>query len=234
MKYILVHGLGLSSSIWSYLVPKLVGEVIAVDLPGHGKSRSRDYDWHGIWSTVSQSIDPKEWADTTLVLHSFTASLLPEIVAAKVFPEKIILIEGILHSDDAKWSNNLVSMDCHQFRNWLERFRVVSKMVLKSQLVLKHSIKDIHQWSNAFNIVKAEALHSMAIKLQKRLNTDAISHAISSLYIPTLYIRGESSRLSLIGQGFLKKNNIKVTKISKSAHFPMIDNPHRLANLIMG
>ena len=77
MKYVLVHGLDLSSNILSHLVPKLSGDVITVDLPGHGKSCSREYGWHGIWSTVSKSIDPKKWQDTTLVLHSFTASLLP-------------------------------------------------------------------------------------------------------------------------------------------------------------
>lgn len=33
---VLLHGWGLSSQIWSSLLPRLAGEVIALDLPGHG------------------------------------------------------------------------------------------------------------------------------------------------------------------------------------------------------
>lgn len=232
MRFVLVHGLGLSSNIWSQMIPLLDGEVITIDLPGHGNSDSKEYSWTGLWTTIMHSMRHRDWLDTTLVLHSFTASLLPEILSSGVHPKKVVLLEGILHSDDAILANNLTSMDEDLFNQWLIRFRSVSRMALKSQLISKHSSNKIHEWSSSFNVVQGMALHEMAINLKKRLETDAITNAITSSSIPLVYIRGEFSRLSLTGQSFLQKNNVKIREISQSAHFPMIDNPSQLSKLI--
>jgi len=233
MNFVLVHGLGLSSNIWSRLIPLLDGEVIALDMPGHGISSSTEYSWKGFWTTIMDPMKFRTWSDTTLVLHSFTASLLPEILSSGVRPRKIVLLEGILHSDDALMSNNLILMDEDQFSRWLDRFRSVSKMALKSQLVSRHTKSDIGEWSDAFNVVQGDAFYFMAINLQKRLGTNEIFDAIRSLSIPLLYIRGENSRLSFAGRAFLQQNNVKIIEISNSAHFPMIDNPKELSHLIM-
>ena len=93
MSFLLVHGLGLSSNIWSSIIPLLDEEVITVDLPGHGESAATDFSWSGLWETIANALAGREWSETTLVLHSFSACLLPEIISSGVRPEKIILID---------------------------------------------------------------------------------------------------------------------------------------------
>ena len=75
-RYLLVHGLGLSADIWSHLSPLLDGEVIARDLPGHGASRSQAYDWVDLWGEITSPVRSDQWAETVLLLHSFTAALI--------------------------------------------------------------------------------------------------------------------------------------------------------------
>ncbi len=236
MKYVLVHGLGLSFTIWSRLIPLLegCGEVIAVDLPGHGMSTSTQYSWDGIWVAVSGVVDDEEWLETTLVLHSFTASLLLEIIAAKVMPLKIILVEGIMHSADIYWSNDLATYNDVQFEDWLTRFRNVTEMSLKSQLVLRHSKSNIQKWSESFKIVKGDALRTMAINLKERLNSGDIPDAFNLINTPIFYIRGKRSRLReqrcRLIENYL---NVDCYELLNSGHFPMIDEPDELAALIV-
>ena len=232
MTFLLVHGLGLSSNIWSRLIPFLDGEVLAVDLPGHGESDSTDFSWHGLWKTLANAVCLKEWAEITLVMHSFSACLLPEIISAGVRPAKIILIEGILHPADALWTNELTFLDDAQFDGWLIRFRSVSEMALRSQLFSRNNRHDIQLWSDAFKRVNGEALRVMAFNLRNRLGTDDIPIAIESLNGFIVYLRGGRSRLSLVGRTFLESNSIVVSEIQDSGHFPMIDNSHAVIEFL--
>lgn len=232
MSFLLVHGLGLSSNIWSRLIPLLDGEVIAVDLPGHGESDGADFSWNGLWMTIVDAVRSREWSETTLVMHSFSACLLPEIISAGARPAKIILVEGILHPADAIWSNELTFLDDTQFDSWLIRFRSVSEMALRSQLISRHNRKDIQLWSDAFKKVNGEALRVMATNLRNRLGSYDILNTTESLRSPILYLRGGRSRLSLSGRTFLESNSIFVREIPDSGHFPMIDNPLALSDYL--
>lgn len=232
MTFLLVHGLGLSTNIWSRLIPFLDGEVIAVDLPGHGDSDSTDFSWNGLWMTIVDAVRSREWSETTLVMHSFSACLLPEIISAGVRPAKIILVEGILHPADALWSNELTFLDDTQFDSWLIRFRSVSEMALRSQLISRHNRKDIQLWSDAFKKVNGEALRVMATNLRNRLGSYDILNTTESLRSLILYLRGGRSRLSLSGRTFLESNSILVREIPDSGHFPMIDNPLALSDYL--
>ena len=225
----LVHGLGLSTRIWNRLTPLLGEKVSVLDLPGHGESDLTKYNWNDLWDVIFSVIEPDEWPETTLVLHSFTASLLPEIIFEKLRPAKLVLLEGILHSDDAYWSNDLALLDDVQYFHWLDRFRSVSEMALKSQLCSRQEKRDLMYWSEAFKVVKGDALRVIATNLKKRLDSVAIVHSIKSASIPIVYLRGGRSRLSVAGQSLLEHNAIRIIEISSSGHFPMIDNPVDLA-----
>lgn len=232
MQYLLVHGLGLTADIWSRLIPLLNGKPITIDLPGHGNSPSKDYDWNGLFKVISEPVKPHEWCDTVIVLHSFTAALLPEIVSSGISPAKIVVLEGIMHPDDAYWSNDLSLLDDDQYSDWLLRFRAVPEMILKSQLITRHRRVDIQMWSNSFKTVRGDALRAMATNLRKRLNSDDINVALNFSDIPLLYLRGSKSRLSKAGRMFMQANSVRVEEISESGHFPMIDNPEGLWKLI--
>lgn len=232
MTFLLVHGLGLSSNIWSRLTPLLDGEVIAVDLPGHGKSHAADFSWSGLWETITDALAGREWSETTLVLHSFSACLLPEIISAGVRPKQIISVEGILHPTDALWSNELTFFDDAQFENWLIRFKSVSEIALRAQLFSRQYKKDILLWSDAFKQVKGGALRVIATNLRKRLGSDELHEAVRLLSNSIVYLRGGRSRLSLSGRVFLESNSIVIIEIQESGHFPMIDNPQSISAVL--
>jgi len=224
--FVLIHGLGLSPTIWSRLAPLLNVEVILVELPGHGNSKSNDYSWHGIWQVINEAIGGRDWSDIRLVLHSFTACLLYEIWNAGVCPSKIIIIEGILHPDDVSWSNRITNFDDLEYSNWLTRFRSVADITLRSQLISKHDPNQIQYWSNAFKNVNGDALREMAINLKLRLSSKEILDSFSQISSPILYLRGGRSMLGLAGLELLYSNSISIFKVPNSGHFPMLDNPY--------
>ena len=232
MSFLLVHGLGLSSNIWSSIIPLLDEEVITVDLPGHGESAATDFSWSGLWETIANALAGREWSETTLVLHSFSACLLPEIISSGVRPEKIILIEGILHLTDALWSNEITFFDDAQFNSWLIRFRSVSEIALRAQLFSWQHKKDIQLWSDAFKQVNSEALRVIAKNIRNRLGSDVILNALKSLSGLIVYLRGGRSRLSLVGRAFLESNSIVIKEIAGTGHFAMIDNPIALSHFL--
>ena len=222
-RYVLVHGLGLSADIWSHLSPHLDGQVIARDLPGHGASRSQAYDWVDLWGEISSLVRRAQWAETVIVLHSFAAALIPEIVSSGVRPAHVVLLEGILTSKDAYWSTDVAVMNHEEYQVWLRRFRSVSEMALKSQLVSKPAKKDIRAWSDAFKKVQGDALKVMASNLKIRLSGDDLSAAFARSTFPLTYIKGEKSRVSL-PHNLLRLANSSHQIVEDCGHFPMIDS----------
>lgn len=230
MTYVLVHGLGLSANIWSSLIPFLEDEIVAVDLPGHGNSSSNDISWKGIWRYVMDAAGSVEWSETTIVLHSFAACLIPEICSEPIQPKKIVLIEGILQPCDALWSGSIVHLCDDDFRSWLLRFRSVSEMTLKSQLVTKQPKDKLIEWSNAFRIADGDALRSIAINLNERLNSGLIAKTLNPGQANFTYVKSSRSRLCIDESTF---QGVTFCEIENSGHFPMIDNPVGLANIVL-
>lgn len=234
MIFVLVHGLGLSKEIWSELSPLLKGDVISVDLPGHGNSKSKDYSWNGIWSVINAAVGKKDWSDVSLVLHSFAACLIPEILSANVRPAKIILLEGILHIEDLSWSSKISDLNQFEYGNWLIRFRSVAEITLRSQLILNRPSKEIRQWSYAFEAVDGDALRGMALNLKHRLNSEDMHDAITKINSPILYARGRLNKMGLASIDLLRREkSIPIIEVPNSRHFPMIDNPIACSNIFL-
>jgi len=233
MLYVLVHGLGLTAEVWSKLTPLIGSPVIANDLPGHGKSTLAKYNWVELWKAVAEPIEFHEWGSTTLILHSFAAALLPEIIEAKVMPARIILLEGVLHSPDTHWTKRVAMMDDEQYENWLISFRSVSEIILRCQLKTKHDKRDIENWSQGFNLVHKDALRMISQNLLLRLKLGEIKDALSRAHFPIIYIKGEQSKFDDDSFKILKERKIQTQQISNSGHFPMIDNPVQLSSLLI-
>jgi len=226
-----VHGLGVSSNIWDGLAPLLDGKVITKDLPGHGNSQSRRYDWDGLWLDISDSIAADEWEKTVVVLHSFSAALLPEIVKTGVRPAYVICLEGILHYQDIYWSNDIALKSEKEYEIWLKRFRSVSYMALKSQLVARPSRFDIMKWSNSFREVNEIALRTIAVNLRERLLKDELKRSFGKVGSIVKYVKGEKSKV--IVTDFLKEVGVEdYWVIPNAGHFPMIDDPFLLSRIL--
>ena len=111
MTLLLVHGLGLNSNIWNSFIPHLKETVFAVGLPGHGRSLDKELGWKQIWKTVTRGLRNEDPNDCTLVLQSFSAALIPEIVESCLKFKKIILLEGIIHANDLGWSKSMEGIE---------------------------------------------------------------------------------------------------------------------------
>ena len=233
MTYVLVHGLGLSATIWNRLIPFFDDEVIAIDLPGHGNSGSTEFSWTGILRAVKDAVGAKDWSEITLVLHSFTACLLPDLILFGISPAKIILVEGVLHPSDASWSNKITFLNDVQFENWLIGFRQVSEIALRSQLISRQNKEDLEIWSDSFKTVNGRALRVMAKNLRDRLHSSDLNRALKLINTKILYLRGGCSRLSQDGKFFLVNNSILIEEMPNCGHFPMIDNPESFVDMLV-
>lgn len=229
---VLIHGLGLTSNIWRPLTSILDKKSITHSLPGHGNCTFSDFSWNGILKNLKEKLKHNTENSFTLVLHSFAGAILPEIVSSDLKIKKIIFIESILHIDDAVWTRALSEMTLESYNNWLLKFRSVSEITLRSQLIKKHSKKNILLWSEGFRITNEVAIYTMALNLTKRLLTDEIGNSLKEASFPMLYLRGSKSRLSLTGKRFVESCGVTIKNLPESGHFPMLDNPSEIKNII--
>lgn len=229
---ILVHGLGLSRSIWDKLIPLINCEVVAIDLPGHGNSKFECYDWKSIWHDIINSVPQTDITKASVVLHSFSAGALPEILNYRKRPHSIYLLEGIVHPEDAIWTKVIAGMNVEDYKSWLTRWRSVSHMTLKSQLVRPQSSRDIEKWSSGFRVVKEDALFSMSAQLQSRVNSKELEFCLSNSQGNLTYLKGSKSKVGASGINFVRGCGCRIEELQDAGHFPMLDNPEALARLL--
>ncbi len=88
---ILIHGLASNAGFWRYNIPELSKHfrVIAVDLPGYGKSQKGDYPYTLSFyaEIISKLIDELNLKNVTLVGHSMGGQI--SIIFALKYPDKL-------------------------------------------------------------------------------------------------------------------------------------------------
>ncbi len=233
MNFLLVHGLGLSSRIWSDLVPYLKGEVIAIDLPGHGDSSCSDFSWDGIYKTIADSISHNEWMNTVLVLHSFSGCVVPEIIQGGIRPKRIIILEAPLISNPYSWTSRVTKLADTEYLQWFRKFEETAEISLRVQLVSRHSREQLKYWSDGLKSVNPKALRLMAANLDRRVKCNALLKTVRSHSEKIQYICGGKSCLNPDTLEIVKKLQLRIHIVPNSKHFPMIDNPSILSLLIM-
>ena len=117
--FLMIHGEWHDASMWDGVAHHLesardtldVGQIIAVDLPGHGSRRSFDISRITLDYYVEAAVTPVRinfLSNVTLVAHSFAASFAPQ-VAARLGDalQRIVLIGGIIPSEGTLPFNTL-------------------------------------------------------------------------------------------------------------------------------
>ena len=111
--FLLVHGQWHNASMWDDVIRHLgssgddetVGDVTAVDLPGHGTRRSFDISRITVDYYVNAVVTPprvKLLEDVTLVAHSFAATFTPQVAKALGgVLNRIVFIGGMLPLEGA-------------------------------------------------------------------------------------------------------------------------------------
>ena len=112
--FLLVHGQWHNASMWDDVSRHLrsaengseVGDVTAVDLPGHGSRRSFDISRITVDYYVNAVVTPprvKLLEEVTLVAHSFAATFTPQVAKALgSVLTRIVFIGGILPQEGAQ------------------------------------------------------------------------------------------------------------------------------------
>lgn len=228
---LLVHGLAASKQHWQPLLPYLSElNVINFEIPGHGESTSLQFDWENT-VLMLHSILPN--SDCVIyVLHSFAASFLPELVKIIKKNDKIILLEGIIHIDDAKWTQSAAFRDPILFENWLKKFKLGGRVALKSQLIRSHDKSDIDLWSTGFAEVNGNAIKTYSRKFVERLKNLEILSTLKNHANLISYVKGSKSNLSSSCLNTIRRCHIPLHTIHDSGHFPMLDNPKELYAII--
>ena len=227
----LVHGLAASKYHWYPLLPYLNDvNVFNFEIPGNGESKTQNFDWE---STVSKLYTNLPKSDCIIyVLHSFAASFLPEIIKKIKKNDRIIIVEGIIDLDDAKWTQSQAFLDDFMFENWVKKFRIGGRVALKLQLIEKHTKSDIDLWSTGFACMNEGAIKIYSKIFVERLKNMEIKPSLMSHHNNITFIRGEKSNLSESCINTIKKYNIPLKIIKNSGHFPMLDNPKDVYKVI--
>ena len=112
--FLLVHGQWHNATMWDDVSRLLrnsgedsnVGEVIAVDLPGHGTRRSFDISRITLDYYVNAVVTPprvKLLEDVTLVVHAFSATFTPQVAKALgSVLTRIVFIGGMLPKEGSQ------------------------------------------------------------------------------------------------------------------------------------
>lgn len=204
--------------------------VVNFELPGHGLSTSNNYAWRHI-SSLMQSELPNQ-NPTLYVLHSFSCALLPEIVEVMRPMDRVILLEGIIHIDDAKWSSALIESDVKSENKWIQNFRRGRIPALRRQLSSLHDKRSLDIWSQGFLEVRSSAIKVLARQLLSRLKGDEIEKSLHGIQGSVVFVRGENTSLSQSCFDLLHRFQVPTFEVQNSGHFPMIDNPLNLFSII--
>lgn len=236
---VLLHGWALNSRVWDGVLPELMqhGQVIAVDLPGHGKSElptNGQYDLDTITDEVKQILESNAivvgWSLGGLVALNL-ACRYPELI------NKLILVAGspqFVRSED--WPNavdknvidgfsqNLVS----DYRATIFRFLAIQALGSEQA---KQSIKELR--GKVF--INGEP-HLTALKEGLDLLTDTnLRQKLSSIRCPSLLVLGEKDTLIPAQSGPDTSSllaNSQLTIINGAGHAPFISHTKEFLNII--
>ncbi|WXG43582.1 MAG: alpha/beta hydrolase [Promethearchaeati archaeon SRVP18_Atabeyarchaeia-1] len=228
---LLIHGAGGSSGYWGVQLSKLSRNfmVIAIDLPGHGKS-----DHLKERASIQQYAEhvavfmKQVRLDRAFVLgHSMGGAVAQELAIERPeLVEKLIIVDsGARFPGQGGFADRVRSQGAEfgiQILNMLLSEKTVSDQK-KMAFVMKHLMQ-----SPSFDInILADDFQAVAgVDLGKRL---------SEIAAPTLIIHGADDLLPLSMAQFLQQSikGSKLEVISDSGHMPMLEQPEKFNEAIL-
>ncbi len=231
-RYVCLHGLGLSNTIWEPLSRLTFNPMLTPNLPGHGGSTLKYCGFRGMWEFVRRLLPDKDWENATLLLHSMSGALLPELVRSGLRLNRLVLIEANLISGDATWSRQIAALSETNYHNYLTRLRNHSRAVIQSQLKSRHTDKDLALWAEGFELVDPCALRELSQDLVMLSDSGAALQALELIDCPVIYLRGALSGEWDTGYALLSKLQIPVVYIPRAGHYPMLDNAQETAEAL--
>lgn len=239
---IFIHGNSQSSETWDLIINSTDlsanYKLITVDLPGHGKSfRSKEpekeYSVFGIANALKDFISEFNNEEYILVGNSLGANLIGEIAGELVNCKGIMLVgssavgKGLTLADILKPNPNLGAAFMAEPNNEQTNI-LIDDLGCNLTDVQKKEIKFL--FKNTDGNVRVQ----LGIAITNGEYSDELKN-IELSKIPTAVVFGEEEKLCVIDSldkiSFPKWKN-KTHLITNSGHFPQIDQPNALTNII--
>jgi pimeloyl-[acyl-carrier protein] methyl ester esterase len=230
---VLLHGWALNGRVWDEMIPTLsqCGQVIAVDLPGHGKS-SLPANGRFDLDTVCEEI--RHILTENSVVMGWSLGGLIALHLAHRYPElirKLVIVAGspqFVQSSDWPHAVQQETFDgfaktlVDDYRGTIQRFLAIQ--ALGSQQA-KHAIKALREKVFINGEPQSRALRE-SLKLLSNSNVRA---QLPDIHCPTLIVLGEKDRLIPPAAGAdtaALLPDAHVIIINGAGHAPFISHPH--------
>lgn len=249
---VLVHGLGSNAGFWRYNIPELSksNRVIAVDLPGYGKSSKDDYPYNMSFfsEALKRFFDELKLKNFYLAGHSMGGQVC--ITFALAHPEyikKLILISpaGIESFNQAE-SNLLKNVFTP------ENIRLSNK-----ETIIKNISNNFFSWDGKYNWIVEERIKIISAKdfdLYAEANAKSVAgmldeptnNFLKNISMPVLIIYGEKDNLipnkyfhpglstgTLFKAGADQIKNCILIPVKNAGHLVYIENPAEVNRIIL-
>lgn len=240
---ILVHGLASNAGFWRYNIPELANHyrVIAVDLPGYGKSGKGDYPYGMSWyaNTIKELIRELGLEDVTYVGHSMGGQI--GITLALEHPD---VIDRLILASPA----GIESFDRGQ-GDWLSSVITMEGVKNTGEEAIRRNLSiNFYRWNTKWEwmveervrMAKAEEMAEFAYTVDRSVDAmldEPTTSRLANINTPTLIIYGKYDGLipnPYLNPGhpsdvFRKGHNAiagsELVEIDRAGHMVQIEQP---------
>ncbi|MFJ8237483.1 alpha/beta fold hydrolase [Ureibacillus sp. NPDC094379] len=239
----LIHGFASSTYTFRRIIPLLQKQysVIAVDLPGFGKSEkslSFIYSFQNYAKLMLECIHQFGYSNTHIVAHSMGGQIALNM--ALIAPEKINKLVLLCSSGYLKPSKKLLILT-----SYLPYFDKFVHYYIKRKDV-KYHLRNVffdHTLINEELIqefgkpLNEEAFYKALIRLLRHREGDLLPHQLQDIHVPTLLIWGEEDRVVPVEIGQRLVNDLPDAQLityEKTGHLITEERPeHVFKNILM-
>ncbi len=249
---VLIHGLGSNAGFWRYNIPALSksNRVIAIDLPGYGKSSKGNYSYNmSYFSSVLKKFFVRlNIKSFYLVGHSMGGQIsINFALSCPEYVKKLILISPAGIESFSEEQSNLLKM-----------FVTPSSVKLSDNETIKKNISiNFNTWDNKYNwlieerinVTSASDFDGYTVAASKSVTgmlDEPTSGLLNNLQIPTMIIYGTKDNLipnkyfhpnltadELYKSAAKKIINCSVYPVENAGHLVMIEEPGKINQAIL-
>jgi magnesium chelatase accessory protein len=241
---LLLHGAGASSHSWGALTPYLADgrRVIALDLPGHGWTRSpRGRARLGdVAADIANLCAQEGWAPDLVIGHSAGGAVSLELARqGRIFPTRLVVVNGALESfrGAAGWLFPVMArvLALNPLTGLLISHGGRSTNQVRSILSSAGSTLDEAGLSNYARLIERRAHVDGTLAMMAQWSLDDLNRALPQITTPTLFIHGEKDgavAVSVAQRAAAMMPNAELVTLPGIGHLAQEEAPARVAQEI--
>ena len=243
---LLLHGLGASLEQWEWSQPGLSSrhEVVALDLPGFGRSQSPPRDQFGLDHMVNLLggfIDAMGWQSATVIGNSM-GGLLAISMALNLEGRvsRLVLTGSAGLGRDLGWPLRVAWLPCLgeailPFMKLRPLVHYSLRRLFSDPSRLPNRMVDVSAYNYKRRSIRSNFLHAIRIGVSLSGQRDSINFRdqLDKIRVPTLLIWGREDGVMPLEHGKIAHQLIagsKLTVIDDCGHVPQIEHPGRFVD----